>query len=107
MFFWTTGIVLAALDAGIMSVQTEYNTQYINGLALYGPAGGRAHVHALQATLIAFRTADNYRSLVADAAAFDTFWGVLLSKNPSNTLGDLTTAHTGGTPSALNAYAFA
>ena len=71
-FFWSTASVLALLDAGVMSVQAIYNTQYLNGIALFGPAGGAAHTHAVQATLIQIRTADNYRALVAEDRALDT-----------------------------------
>jgi hypothetical protein len=81
-FFWSTGVILAALDAGILSVQAVYNTQYINGLALYGPVGGAAHDHALAATLIQFRTADNYRSLVAEDAAVTAILEGLVVSEP-------------------------
>jgi len=69
-FFWTTATILAALDAGILSVQAQYNTQYVNGISIHG-VGPAAHTHALRATLIFFRTADNYRALVAEDTALD------------------------------------
>lgn len=67
MNFWNIATIFAALDAGILSVQAEYNRQYRNGVAIYGPST-EAHVHAAQATLIAFRTAENYSVLVREDA---------------------------------------